>query len=382
MAAVRRGHRRGLLLLVLRQQDDHDRRRRHGDDRDADLAERMRLMSLHGLSQDAWKRYSGGGKLGLPDRRAGLQVQPHRRRRRDRHPPACAAPRRCARRARRSPALLRKPSPGADELELPPMPRGPDPRLASVSDPAAARSPVHRPQHRSSTSCGERGVGCSVHWRPLHLHPYYAETFRLAARGPSRRHGGLGAADQPADLPGHARRGDRGRRRERPRRLQGQPEEPVDSRPRLRGPACRVRSKPRWRWEDWWPPRRSSGCAPWPSSSARDRRPSFARRAWVAAGGRSGSSSSDRCASADRGPARHGSGRRPGDAGRPLPAPHQARRAAGALERAARRHVLRRSAAGGSRVRRRPRSKVGRDLASSTGVDRSDDFELAGRGGC
>ncbi|HKD36681.1 MAG TPA: DegT/DnrJ/EryC1/StrS family aminotransferase, partial [Pirellulales bacterium] len=23
----------------------------------------------------------------------------------------------------------------------------------------------------------ERGVGCSVHWRPLHLHPYYAEEF-------------------------------------------------------------------------------------------------------------------------------------------------------------------------------------------------------------
>jgi perosamine synthetase len=24
----------------------------------------------------------------------------------------------------------------------------------------------------------EQGVGCSVHWRPLHLHPYYEETFR------------------------------------------------------------------------------------------------------------------------------------------------------------------------------------------------------------
>ncbi len=23
----------------------------------------------------------------------------------------------------------------------------------------------------------EAGVGCSVHWRPLHLHPYYQETF-------------------------------------------------------------------------------------------------------------------------------------------------------------------------------------------------------------
>ena len=23
----------------------------------------------------------------------------------------------------------------------------------------------------------DAGVGCSVHWRPLHLHPYYEETF-------------------------------------------------------------------------------------------------------------------------------------------------------------------------------------------------------------
>src|SRR5207244_8967508 len=23
----------------------------------------------------------------------------------------------------------------------------------------------------------QAGIGCSVHWRPLHLHPYYQETF-------------------------------------------------------------------------------------------------------------------------------------------------------------------------------------------------------------
>src|SRR6185436_11757757 len=28
---------------------------------DPELAQRIRLMSLHGLSNDAWKRYSGGG---------------------------------------------------------------------------------------------------------------------------------------------------------------------------------------------------------------------------------------------------------------------------------------------------------------------------------
>ena len=32
---------------------------------------------------------------------------------------------------------------------------------------------------RSSFMCvlKEAGVGCSVHWRPLHLHLYYQETF-------------------------------------------------------------------------------------------------------------------------------------------------------------------------------------------------------------
>jgi perosamine synthetase len=26
------------------------------------------------------------------------------------------------------------------------------------------------------------GVGCSVHWRPLHLHPYYQKTFGWRAQ--------------------------------------------------------------------------------------------------------------------------------------------------------------------------------------------------------
>jgi perosamine synthetase len=26
------------------------------------------------------------------------------------------------------------------------------------------------------------GVGCSVHWRPLHLHPYYQKTFGWRAK--------------------------------------------------------------------------------------------------------------------------------------------------------------------------------------------------------
>ena len=57
---------------------------------DQALADRMRMMSLHGLSQDAWGRYEKGGELGLPDHGAGLQVQPDRRRGGAGHPPARA----------------------------------------------------------------------------------------------------------------------------------------------------------------------------------------------------------------------------------------------------------------------------------------------------
>ena len=69
-----------------------------------DLARRMRMMSLHGLSQDAWDRYSGGRswdyrivapgfKYNLTDRRGGDRSQAARsgggdaRRARDDCPP-------------------------------------------------------------------------------------------------------------------------------------------------------------------------------------------------------------------------------------------------------------------------------------------------------
>ena len=31
--------------------------------------------------------------------------------------------------------------------------------------------------HEAAAWLRERGVATSVHWRPLHLHPYYSETF-------------------------------------------------------------------------------------------------------------------------------------------------------------------------------------------------------------
>ena len=183
------------VLLVLRQQDDHDGRGRDGGrPTDAELAERMRLMSLHGLSQDAWKRYSGGGQLGLPDRRAGLQVQPHRHRRRDRHPPARAG-RDDAAAARGDRRRYASSFAGSDELELPATLDRPDPLVAPLPDPAAARPPGHRPRHRSSTSsrARRRVLGALAAAAPA---PVLPETFGWRPEDLPRRHGGLAAARQ------------------------------------------------------------------------------------------------------------------------------------------------------------------------------------------
>ena len=57
--------------------------------RDAELAQRARVMRLHGMSRDAFDRFTAdGAELVLRDRGAGLQVQPDRHRRGDRPAPA------------------------------------------------------------------------------------------------------------------------------------------------------------------------------------------------------------------------------------------------------------------------------------------------------
>lgn len=143
--------------------------------RDEHLLERMRLMALHGLSSDAWGRYSGNGswdyrivapgfKYNLTDIAAAigihqlLRAEEMRRRRES-----------IARIYREALADLEEielPPPGANRIHswhLFPIRL----RLARLGIDRAAF--IHE--------MGEQGIGCSVHWRPLHLHPYYQETF-------------------------------------------------------------------------------------------------------------------------------------------------------------------------------------------------------------
>ena len=51
---------------------------------DPGYADRARIMSLHGISRDAWKRYTAEGSWSVRNPVSRLQVQPHRHRRRPR----------------------------------------------------------------------------------------------------------------------------------------------------------------------------------------------------------------------------------------------------------------------------------------------------------
>lgn len=142
---------------------------------DAGLAERMRLMSLHGLSHDAWGRYSGGGswdykiiapgyKYNLTDIAAAIGI----------HQLARAEE---MRRERESIArFYLEELADVREIELP------------IEDESRIHAwhlfPIKLVLRQLSIDRNEfidelkrAGVMCSVHWRPLHLHPYYLETF-------------------------------------------------------------------------------------------------------------------------------------------------------------------------------------------------------------
>lgn len=137
------------------------------------VAEKMRLMSLHGLSRDAWKRFTENGnwdyriiapgyKYNLTDIAAAIGI--HQLARSE-----------TMRRQREQIAqiYLQKMS-HIEELELPPDDEN---RLHSWH-----LFPVRLDLSKLTISRNEYieelkryGVGCSVHWRPLHLHPYYCE---------------------------------------------------------------------------------------------------------------------------------------------------------------------------------------------------------------
>ena len=142
---------------------------------DAALADRMRQMSLHGLSHDAWERYSGnnpwdyrivaaGYKYNMTDIAAALGIhQLFRAEALRQHREAIAE-------------FFRRELADVAQIELPPSP--PDRIHAWHLFPIRLR--LGRLAIDRNTFIEElrrRGVACTVHWRPLHEHPYYQEMF-------------------------------------------------------------------------------------------------------------------------------------------------------------------------------------------------------------
>jgi dTDP-4-amino-4,6-dideoxygalactose transaminase len=145
---------------------------------DEDLANRMRMMSLHGLSRSAWNRFEAKGswyyeivapgfKYNLTDVAAALgQVQLSR------SEEFWAARRRIA-------SLYREALAGLNLIELPTEreDRQSSWHLFSTRLNLDALR-IDRAQFIEAMK--EHGITCSVHWMPLHLHPYYRDTYNFA----------------------------------------------------------------------------------------------------------------------------------------------------------------------------------------------------------
>jgi len=142
---------------------------------DAELEERIRLMSLHGLSKAAWSRYSTDGswdyrilapgyKYNMTDIAAAIGI----------HQAARAEE---MRKDREKVAYRYINAFGSTaEMELPPVDTN---RIHSWHlFPIKLRLDTLDIDRDAFIQLLKlRGVGCSVHWRPLHLHPYYQKMF-------------------------------------------------------------------------------------------------------------------------------------------------------------------------------------------------------------
>lgn len=144
------------------------------------LARRMRLMSLHGLSADAWGRYSSNGnwdykivapgyKYNLTDIAAAIGIHQLGRAEAMRRERESIALRYCD-------ALS-----GVEQIELPTHDES---RIESWHLFAIRLNLKRLKLNRDAfmKELKQAGVGCSVHWRPLHLHPYYQKTLGWRAQ--------------------------------------------------------------------------------------------------------------------------------------------------------------------------------------------------------
>ncbi len=146
-------------------------------------AERMRIMSLHGISKDAWKRYQADGhwyydviapgfKYNLTDMAATLGIVQLKK-----SDAFLARRKEIAQRYQQAFSFL-------PEIETPPM--------GSMNGQGDQKEFEHSwhlyviklhlaalsiDRNRFMSEMKDRGIGVSVHFIPLHIHPYYRERY-------------------------------------------------------------------------------------------------------------------------------------------------------------------------------------------------------------
>jgi dTDP-4-amino-4,6-dideoxygalactose transaminase len=146
----------------------------------AEYADRMRIMSLHGISRDAWKRFMAEGswyyeiiapghKYNLTDIAAAIGIHQLRK------------ANRLHQRRTELAAFYHDQLKEVEELVLPNVQPG---RIHSwhlyVIRLRLDRLNIDRAQFISELQ--KLGIGTSVHWLPLHMHPYYRETYGYSPR--------------------------------------------------------------------------------------------------------------------------------------------------------------------------------------------------------
>jgi dTDP-4-amino-4,6-dideoxygalactose transaminase len=143
-----------------------------------EYADRMRIMSLHGISRDAWKRFTAEGswyyeiiapgfKYNMADIAAAIGI--HQLRKADLF----------HRRRTELAALYGESLKEVEEIILPQV----QPNRIHSWHLYVIRLKLDRlkiDRARFITELTQRGVGTSVHWLPLHMHPYYRETYGYA----------------------------------------------------------------------------------------------------------------------------------------------------------------------------------------------------------
>ena len=143
------------------------------------IANRARSMRLHGLTRDAWKRYSGSGswyyeiedvgfKYNLTDLAAAIGLVQL-----DRAESMRAERERVARRYEQAFAAAGL----ADLVELPRMPRSNEIHAWHLFPIRLHLDRVKVSRAEAIDRLSEAGIGTSVHFIPLHLHPYYRRTY-------------------------------------------------------------------------------------------------------------------------------------------------------------------------------------------------------------